>query len=196
MNFPYTYIWLREDGTPYYVGKGRGYRAFIRHLRGKKYGISAPPEERILIQEFPNENAALEAEKFLISFYGRKDNATGVLQNLTDGGENPPSWKGRTHTPETRKAQSDRLKEQIKNGWGYKWLGRKHTAESRENMRLAHLGHGENRIGKKHTEETKRKCGIANLGNTYSLGRIVSKEQKIKISEGLKKYYANKKRAA
>ena len=82
VNF-YTYLWLREDGTPYYVGKGKGNRG----LTGRKHRQKCPPKDRILIQEFPSEEAAFEAEKFLIACYGRLDNKTGCLSNLTDGGE-------------------------------------------------------------------------------------------------------------
>jgi len=79
----YTYLWLREDGTPYYAGKGRGNRAFIRH----SHRFPPPPNDRILIQEFSTEMDALSAEKFLISYYGREDEGTGSLLNLTDGGD-------------------------------------------------------------------------------------------------------------
>jgi hypothetical protein len=78
----YTYLWLREDGTPYYVGKGTRDRAFQPHRKGR---WKRPSKERIVIQEFLNEADALAAEDFLIAFYGRIDQGTGCLRNLTDG---------------------------------------------------------------------------------------------------------------
>jgi hypothetical protein len=81
----YTYLWLREDGTPYYVGKGSGRRAYVNCGRTNAY---APVDhDRIILQEFISERDALDAEIFLISFYGRKDLQTGCLRNLTAGGD-------------------------------------------------------------------------------------------------------------
>lgn len=80
----YTYMWLRKDGTPYYVGKGSGNRAFTKH---RNNGLRPPPDRnRIIVQERPSKEAAVEAEKSLIAHYGRKDNGTGILRNMTDGG--------------------------------------------------------------------------------------------------------------
>jgi hypothetical protein len=82
----YTYLWLREDGSAYYVGKGSGNRAFKRHR-----GCCAlhPPKDRsrILIIELDSEIDAFTVERELISYYGRKDLGTGCLHNLTDGGD-------------------------------------------------------------------------------------------------------------
>lgn len=99
----YTYLWLRADGTPYYVGKGHGNRAFYScpHHR--------PPKDRgcILLQEFPSETDAFEAEKFLIAYYGRKQRGDGHLINRTDGGEGPV---GMIHSVLTRSIMSLRKK--------------------------------------------------------------------------------------
>jgi hypothetical protein len=78
----YTYVWLREDRTPYYVGKGSGYRAYNRHRVG-----NAPPLGRIVFYIAKNESDAFGTEIALIWYYGRKDIGTGCLRNLTDGGE-------------------------------------------------------------------------------------------------------------
>jgi hypothetical protein len=98
----YTYLWLREDGTPYYVGKGRKCRATETHRAGHK--LSPPPTDRIILQEWPNEELALEAERFLIAYYGRKDLGTGCLRNLTDGGEGITGVKFSSETLKRKRA--------------------------------------------------------------------------------------------
>jgi hypothetical protein len=82
----YTYLWLRVDGTPYYVGKGHNDRAFLSAGHG---GKRPKDRSRILIEEHPSEADAFAAEIFLIAYYGRRDLATGCLRNLTDGGDGP-----------------------------------------------------------------------------------------------------------
>jgi hypothetical protein len=77
----YTYQYQRSDGTVYYVGKGNGDRAL-----SKQRNAGVPVKARILIQHCASEDEAYEMEKWWISFWGRKDNGTGILRNLTDGG--------------------------------------------------------------------------------------------------------------
>lgn len=95
MNSFYTYLYLRDDGTPYYVGKGRGNRVRQKDNRH----VPVPTKQFVIIQDFESETEALCAEKFLISFYGRKDLRTGCLRNLTDGGDGVSGYK---HSGETR----------------------------------------------------------------------------------------------
>jgi hypothetical protein len=65
------------------VGKGKGDRAFVDH------GRIHPPSDTRLILIFPQDSEAdaFESERELIWLFGRKDLGTGILRNLTDGGE-------------------------------------------------------------------------------------------------------------
>ena len=124
----YTYLWFREDGTPFYVGKGKGDRAY-----SKDHRHTVPPKERIVIYSAESEVDAFETEVALIWYYGRKDLGTGCLRNLTDGGENPPSSKGRVWTRESReKARISAL------GIAKRPAGYKHTEATRSRMRHKH----------------------------------------------------------
>ena len=67
MNIYYTYAYLREDLTPYYIGMGKGRRAW-----DKRHNVSLPPKERIqIIKEGLTREEASSLEIELIATYGR-----------------------------------------------------------------------------------------------------------------------------
>jgi hypothetical protein len=79
----YCYAWLREDGSPYYIGKGKGPRAYVKHET-----MNPPERERIaIIKDDMLEEDAYRLETALIRFYGRKDIGTGILRNMSEGGK-------------------------------------------------------------------------------------------------------------
>jgi hypothetical protein len=98
----YVYAYLREDGTPYYIGKGKDKRAWK-----KGNGEVHPPKDhnRIIITHWDlTELWSLAMERWFIRWYGRKDKNTGILRNQTDGGD---GVAGREMTPADRKRISD-----------------------------------------------------------------------------------------
>lgn len=115
----YVYLHTRGDnGKVFYVGKGKGKRAWSEHSRNKywknivnKHGFAVK-----IIDEFLDEVTAFELEELMIALIGR-DN----LCNMTDGGDGVSGFKfseetkaklsairkGRKRPPETGKRISE-----------------------------------------------------------------------------------------
>jgi hypothetical protein len=103
MTIYYIYAYIRPNGTPYYIGKGKGNRALSEHR------VSVPKERsKIVIMESGlTEIGALALERRYIRWYGRKDLGTGILRNLTDGGD------GTNPSAKTRKKIADANKKRV-----------------------------------------------------------------------------------
>lgn len=110
------------DNKPIYIGMGKGHRAW-NHLQDYKRLIDRPgvyfyrklnkiiknniiPEVKILRKDISFKEAAA-SEQVLIQLCGRKDLKTGILYNLTDGGE---GFQGYKHTDEQKRKISERNK--------------------------------------------------------------------------------------
>ena len=148
------YLYLRENGTPYYVGKGSGKRAFDQHL----FHVP-PPRSRIVIQYWTDEEESFEMEKWYIRLFGRKDNGTGILRNLADGGAGGAA--GRLCTQKTRDKLSAAL------------TGRKLTQQHCRKIAEAN-------IGKTLTHETREKI------SSVQKGKIIPKAARQNMSAAQK----------
>ena len=121
----YTYAYLRADGSPYYVGKGKGGRIYSKGNRV----FNPPPKERcIYLKQNLTEQDAFKHEVYMIAVLGRKDLNTGILHNQSAGGVGGGAMKGRKHSEETKQ----RMRE--------KALGRKMSKEARAKMSAQRKG--------------------------------------------------------
>lgn len=182
----YVYAWLRPDGTPFYVGKGRASRdktlkihnpIFMRIVDKMRREGGEPRVVRW--HEGLLEADAICLEVAYIKLFGRRNLGTGVLCNLTDGGDGASGYK---HTKETlaRMSQSS--------------SGKTHSMETRERLRDLALNMsdeqrkkiGDARRGKSLSEEHRAKIGQASRGNKHRLGKPQANEVRAKISAALR----------
>lgn len=149
MNQYYVYAYIRKDGTPYYIGKGCGPRAYQIHYSNGKVRFKVPPKNRVrILARHLTEQEAFDWEKALINILGRLDVGTGCLRNRTDGGE---GTSGRVCAPETKTKIGVKTRERA--------LDPSYRAFVGERVRLSFKDKGHPWVGKNHTEHTKARIG-------------------------------------
>ena len=198
----YTYAYLREDKTPYYIGKGKGNRAYRRRYKGIK-----PPKDKsriIVLKQNLTEEEAFKHEIYMIAVFGRKDLGTGILYNKTNGGD---GCSGAIRTEETKqkirekralqeftdearlkiskalkgKKRPQEVVEKIKKGR----VGFKHTEQTKQIIK-------EKRANQVFTEETRKKLSDLHKGKPkphfWKCFKLINPNRKIVEGFGIKKF--------
>jgi hypothetical protein len=176
---------------PFYVGKGRNGRVgWHRKEAVRKLNKSGTKSRKIniihklwrqgldfeeeMIFEGLAEKESIGYEIETIAAYGRLDNKTGCLANLSDGGEGPGT--GVVKSDVTRKKLSKSL-----SGENNPMYGKKHTKDFIDKLRQINSGKNNKMYGKKRPD-------LAEMNRTRinpNFGKPMSEEQKKKISEAM-----------
>jgi hypothetical protein len=193
----YTYAYLREDGTPYYIGRGKHQKKSKYRRMNTKFGhsVSVPNEKRkIILKDNLSLNDANKHEIYMIFIFGKKYDGTGILRNLVDGGtggcvpgrklsEETKNKIGNANRGKTRSEEHRRKNGEAKKG-NTNWLGKTHSEETKEKIRNAHKGkpfpgtHNNNKETKWWNNGQFNKRSVECPGEEWKFGRLPLKPYK------------------
>lgn len=163
------YRHLKPNGEVFYIGIGSEKRSKVTHHRNKFWNniINKYKYEIQILKSDLTWEDAIELEKILISFYGRRDLNLGTLVNMTDGGDGNQNI---IFTEETKRKMSESRK------------GRVCSEETRIKIGKANKGN-------KLSEERKKEI------SEFQKGKRLSDNHKLNISKGISNNLINNKSA-
>lgn len=106
-----------SDSRPFYIGKGKGKRAYSKRGRSSFWKRVTNKHDWYvsILHSNLSEQDALSKEIEIIAWYGRRDNGTGILVNLTDGGESTTNLSEHSRQKISEKAKGRKVSDDVKN---------------------------------------------------------------------------------
>ena len=182
-----TYVYRHrkvDTHDVFYVGIGTMNRTQSKNNRNNfwknivnKHGFYSE-----IIAECQTKDLACELEVMLIEQYGRVNIGTGILCNLTEGGDGVIGL-----SDEAKKSISDKLKEYYKKNPIKNRVISESAKKKMSEAASRKVGDKNNFYGKTHSDEAKMKVSMANKG------RKQSDEARAKISEASRLMWEKRK---
>jgi hypothetical protein len=180
----YLYRHIRHDkNEPFYIGIGsdstyKRAKAKYKGCRNKIwYDVVAKSKYDVeIVFDGIDWGFACEKEKEFIALYGRKDNGSGILANMTDGGEGVLGFS-MIRTKESIQKQSNTLKKKLKDDSEYR---QRHLMYLKEGSKNRKYGIESESIRKKKSESHKLRYKEGAIpSSTGKFGSLSNRARKV-----------------
>lgn len=171
----------KDNGEVFYIGIGKNEsRAYVKHEGSRGPAWRDYSSKHHYIVEITHKDICWEEacaiEKYLISFYGRKDLGMGKLVNMTNGGEGVTNVSSESKNKMSNAKKGVTLSESHRKNIGLaskkRWNDDEFRRKAIDSMKGWH-----------HSEQTKNKLSEVKKGiPTWSKGKKHSEDHKLKNS--------------
>jgi len=197
----YLYRHIRLDkNEPFYIGIGtkpnkrygvisteyrRAFEKDRSNLWKKIYNKTEEKYEVEILLESDDYEFIKQKEIEFIALYGRINNKTGILANLTDGGE---GVLGYIMSEESKKKMG-----KAKSGENCHWFGKAKTQEERDAISARNSGENHPMFGTKHTQAHRDKISKSNMGKKHTPQALENmREAQKNAPKGANSFFAKK----
>lgn len=184
----YVYAHYRKtDDSIFYIGVAKSEKRFISNYSRNNYWKNIVKKNGFyykVLLEHKDWSECLKKEIELIKYYGRLDLQTGILCNMTDGGEGcyNLSTESKNKISEKLKGikRSDEFKESVRN----RMIGSNKSIETKIKISNSHKQVDKSYLNnRKLSEEHKKNISKSKKGVSIGVGKVLTKEHKKAISD-------------
>lgn len=184
----YVYAhYKKSDNSMFYIGVAKSEKRFTSSKSRNNYWLNITKKHgfyyKILFKYEKFEECFIK-EKELIKTYGRIDLGTGILCNMTDGGEGVLNLSLESRLKISNKLKNKPKSDEFKKNCSIRFLGKSLSQETKNKISKTHKKLDKSYLcGRKISKEHKENISKGKKGKSFGNGKILTEKHKKAISD-------------